>query len=75
MNEGMEQENQSNSLFYNINSTKGFFNSNNNLGSVSFCHGGSKKRMNDEEGICTETLVQVTFQDNFVLKPFLFYIL
>ena len=65
MNEGMEQENQSNSLFYNINpskGSKGFFNSNNNLGSVSFCHGGSKRRMNDEEGICTETLVQVTFQ-------------
>lgn len=56
MNEGMEQENQSNSSFYNINSTKGFFNSNNNLGSVSFCHGGRKSRMNDEEGICAERL-------------------
>lgn len=62
MNEGMEQENLSNSLLYNINSMKGLFNSDNNLGSVSFCHGGSKRRMNDEEGICTETLVQVTFQ-------------
>lgn len=63
MNEGMKHENQSNNLFYDLNSTKGFFNSNNNLGSESFCPGGSKRRMNDaEEGICTEFETLVIFQ-------------